>query len=133
MTTSATLGQRCDDSDTGTTDQVEVTPPTNPIYPNHGTQAARFLAAMLAGRSINPLDAWQEFGIYRVSDVVLRLRKSGWHIITDELPVVNTFREKCLVGLYRLDQATIDSAGAEGQRFVNDEREVLREMRRRAA
>ena len=104
----ATLGQRCT-SDTGTANQAEI---STQIFPHHGTQAARFLAAMLAGRDINPLEAWREFGIYRVSDVVLRLRKAGWAIITDDLPVLNTFREECVVGLYRLDQVAIDQAGA---------------------
>jgi len=129
MNLSAPLGQRRDSSDTWTAETAETLTPT---YPHHGTQAARFIAAMLAGQSINPLAAWKGFGIYRTSDVVLRLRKAGWSIITDNLPVLNTFHEECVVGLYRLDQAAIDQAGAEGQRFVEEEREVLRAMRRTA-
>lgn len=129
MDNTATLGERRDSSDTRTADQAET---FTPSYPRHGTQAARLLGATLTGRSINPLEAWREFGIYRTSDVVLRLRKAGWPILTDDLPVLNTFREECVVGLYRLEQAAIDRAGAEGQRFVEDEREVLRQMRRAA-
>jgi len=105
---------------------------TSPIYPTHGTQAARFLAAMLAGRQINPLASWVEFGIYRTSDVVLRLRKAGWAIDTDDLPVKNTFGEDCVVGLYSLASEAIAQAGLEAQQFVADEREVLRAMRRAA-
>lgn len=105
---------------------------TTAIFPTHGTQAARFLAAMLAGRQINPLASWVEFGIYRTSDVVLRLRKAGWPISTDDLPVKNTFGEDCVVGLYSLEPEAIAQAGSEAQKFVADEREVLREMRRAA-
>lgn len=129
MDNTATLGQRRDSSDTRTANTAETLTPT---YPRHGTQAARFLAAMLAGRSINPLEAWREFGIYRVSDVVHRLRKAGWLMETKDLPVLNTFGEECVVGLYLFKQAAIDQAGADGHRFVEEEREVLRQMRRAA-
>jgi hypothetical protein len=122
----ATTGCR-GNSDTRTAGKVEI---INPTFPRHGTQPARFLASMLTGKQINPLAAWREFGIYRTSDVVLRLRKAGWPIITDDLPVQNTFREECVVGLYSLEQSAIDQAGAEGMRFVEEEREVLRQMRR---
>ena len=118
-------------SETGTTDQVEIT--TTRIFPTHGTQKARLLAAMLAGRQINPLTAWREFGAYRLADVVFQLkRKNGWPVRTDDLPVRNTFGEECVVGLYSLDRDIIDAAGDEGQRYVAEEREVLREMRRGA-
>lgn len=120
-----------DNSEARTTDQVETT--TTPIYPAHGTQKSRLLAAMLAGRQINPLTAWREFGTYRLADVVFQLkRKNGWPVDTDDLAVRNTFGEECIVGLYSLDQKAIDAAGEEGQRYVADEREVLREMRRAA-
>lgn len=120
-----------DNSEARTTDQVETT--TTPIYPTHGTQKSRLLAAMLAGRQINPLTAWREFGAYRLADVVFQLkRKNGWPVQTNDLAVRNTFGEECIVGLYSLDQKVIDAAGEEGQRYVADEREVLREMRRAA-
>lgn len=117
MTTNATLGQRREHQFT---------------FPSHGTQAARFLAAMLADRQINPLVAWADYGIYRVSDVVFRLRNTGWPIKTDDLPVLNKFGEECTVALYRIEQSTIDQAGAEGQAFVTAERELLRQMRKAA-
>lgn len=118
-------------SATRTTDQVETITP--PIYPAHGTQKSRLLAAMLAGRQINPLTAWREFGTYRLADVVFQLkRKNGWPVRTNDLPVRNTFGEECVVGLYSLDRCTIAAAGEEGQRYAAEEREVLREMRRAA-
>jgi hypothetical protein len=128
MENNATLGQRRD-SDSGMTNQVETTTP-NQTYPSHGTQAARFLAALLAGRQINPLLAWQDFGIYRTSDVVFRLRKLGWPVKTDNLAVDNRFGEACIVALYSLPGEVIDQAGSDAREFVCTERETLREMRR---
>lgn len=101
-------------------------------YPAHGTQAARFLAALLAGRQINPLLAWQDFGIYRVSDVVFRLRKLGWPVNTDDLAVDNRFGEACVVALYSRPPDVIEQAGHDAQQFICVERETLREMRRAA-
>lgn len=108
-------------------DQNQTLPPT---YPTHGTQAARFLAALLAGRQINPLCAWQDFGIYRTSDVVFRLRKLGWPVKTDDLAVDNRFGEACVVALYSLASEVIEQAGSDAREFVCTERETLREMRR---
>jgi hypothetical protein len=130
METTLTLGQRQQNSDTRMVEAVAKQNQTSShIYPTHGTQAARFLAAMLAGRQINPLASWVEFGIYRTSDVVLRLRKAGWPIDTDDLPVKNTFGEDCVVGLYSLAPEAIAQSGSEAQQFIADEREVLRAMR----
>lgn len=126
-----TAGCRQQHSDTG---MVEAAADQNQtitrIYPAHGTQKARVLAAMLVGRQINPLTAWREFGVYRLADVIFQLkRKNGWPVVPADLPVRNTFGEECIVGLYHLDQHTIDVAGDEGQRYVSDERDVLRQMR----
>lgn len=98
-------------------------------FPTHGTQGARFLAALLAGREINPLLAWRDFGIYRVSDVVFRLRKLGWPVETDDLTVQNRFNEGCVVALYSLAPDVTVQAGVEAQQFITDERETLRKMR----
>lgn len=129
MTNMLTTGCR-QHSETGT---VETTiDPNIHTYPSHGTQAARFLAALLAGRQINPLLAWQDFGIYRVSDVVFRLRKLGWPVNTDDLTVQNRFNEGCIVALYSLAPEVSQQAGGEAQQFIADERETLLQMRRAA-
>lgn len=131
MTNMLTTGCR-QQSEARTTHAVDESSSTS-IYPAHGTQKSRLLAAMLAGRQINPLTAWREFGAYRLADVVYKLkRKNGWPVQTNDLAVRNTFGEECIVGLYSLDQKAIDAAGEEGQRYIADEREVLREMRRAA-
>lgn len=129
MTDTLSTGCR-QQSETGTTDQVEITT-AHQTYPSHGTQAARFLAALLAGRQINPLLAWQDFGIYRTSDVVFRLRKLGWPVKTDDLAVENRFGEACIVALYSLPTDVIEQAH-DAHQFVCTERETLREMRRAA-
>lgn len=130
MTNTLTTGCR-QQSDPRTTNTVE----TNFHYsfPPHGTQKSRLLAAMLAGRQINPLTAWLEFGTYRLADAVFQLkRKNGWPVRTDDLTVNNTFGEECVVALYSLAPNAIAQAGSEAQQFVADEREVLRAMRRAA-
>ena len=134
METTLTLGQRQQNSDTGMVEAVaDQNLTTTFIYPTHGTQKSRLLAAMLAGRQINPLTAWREFGTYRLADVVFQLkRKNGWPIKTDDLSVLNTFGEDCVVGLYSLAPEAISQSGSEAQQFVADEREVLRAMRRAA-
>lgn len=124
-----TLGQR-DTSETGTVETA--IDPNIHAYPSHGTQTARFLAALLAGSQINPLLAWQDFGIYRVSDVVFRLRKLGWPVDTDDLTVQNRFNEGCVVALYSLAPDVTLQAGVKAQQFIADERETLRKMRRAA-
>ena len=48
--------------------------------------------------------AWQKYGVYRLSDVILRLRRDGYEIATDTQEVVNQFGEKCKVAAYRLER-----------------------------
>lgn len=129
MENNATLGQRRDSEARTVKAAADQNQTTAHIYPTHGTQAARFLAALLAGRQINPLLAWQDFGIYRVSDVVFRLRKLGWPVETDDLTVQNRFNEGCVVALYSLAADVSLQASYEAQQFISDERETLRKMR----
>ena len=73
-----------------------------PAEPTAGTQAARLLAVLKSGRSIDPLAAWSELGIYRVADTVHRLRAKGWRIGTGTKHVRNRYGEQCEVANYRL-------------------------------
>ena len=50
--------------------------------------------------SINPLEAWQDLGIYRLSAVILLLRRRGIKIVTETMDVFNKFGEKCHVAKY---------------------------------
>lgn len=51
------------------------------------TQKEQILSHLLDGKSITNLEAIQLYGITRVSDIVLKLRKDGWPI--------STIEEKC--------------------------------------
>jgi hypothetical protein len=65
-------------------------------------QEERLLQYLESGKTINPLQSWQELGIYRLSDVVLRLKRKGHDIITERKGCKNRFGEKCNFGEYRL-------------------------------
>ena len=68
------------------------------------TQNKRLLKALEEGKRINPLNAWQELGIYRLSGRVFDLRDSG-HLVDDEwIKVPNQFGEECRVKSYFLRQ-----------------------------
>lgn len=81
-----------------------------PSYPASGTQPARLLAALLAGKEVNPLVGWLTLGIYRLSDTVYQLRNLGWPIITGRLDVKNRFGEQCRVANYHLPREAINFA-----------------------
>lgn len=53
--------------------------------------------------AINPMDAWNKCGVYRLSAVIHNLRKKGCEIITRDKKVQNQFGETCTVGEYLFD------------------------------
>ena len=67
------------------------------------TQKDRLLKYLSSGRTITPLQSWNQLGIYRLADVVYKLRKDGWNIQTKDCNVKNTFGEKCVVAEYELN------------------------------
>lgn len=64
------------------------------------TQSNRLLDYLKTNGTINPLESWQQLGIYRLSDTVFRLRKQGYLIRTDLVEVKNQFNEVCRVANY---------------------------------
>lgn len=66
------------------------------------TQKERLLNYLKQHGKINPLQSWQALGIYRLSAVVLLLRKDGYKIQTVNTPVKNQFGEECHVATYIL-------------------------------
>ena len=66
------------------------------------SQKKRLLDFLLVYKKINPLQAWKELGIYRLSDTVLQLRKDGYAIDTTKIEVKNKFNEDCKVAEYRM-------------------------------
>ena len=66
------------------------------------TQKERLLNYLKRHGRINPLQSWQALGIYRLSAVILDLRKEGYDIETLNTPVSNQFGEKVHVATYVL-------------------------------
>ena len=67
------------------------------------TQDQRLLDYLKDNKHIDPLQAWQELGIYRLSACVFRLRQEGWEIETEFKNVLNRFDEKCHVANYKME------------------------------
>lgn len=65
-------------------------------------QKQRLLTYLKTHGNITPLEAWVELSIYRLADVVLKLRKDGWNITTGTLKVHNKFGELCKFARYQL-------------------------------
>jgi len=66
------------------------------------SQKARILKHLERYGKIDPLKAWTNYGVYRLSDVIFRLRKDGYEIETGDKVVVNKYGEKCTVAEYYL-------------------------------
>lgn len=63
-------------------------------------QTERLRKYLAAGNPINPLEAWRELGIYRLSARVFDLREAGVEIEGQFIEVRNQFGEKCRVKQY---------------------------------
>lgn len=87
---------------------------TLPATPATKTQADRLLDYLLEHPGgLNPLEAWQRLGIYRVADPAHRLRSRGFAVKTAVEIVSNQFGEECRVGLYYLPAEEIERVLAE--------------------
>lgn len=67
------------------------------------TQKDRLIEYLAENESINPLTAWIELGIYRLSDSIFKLRNDGFNIQTERIIVQNKFGEDCTVANYKLN------------------------------
>lgn len=65
-----------------------------------GNQELRLLAHLKQHKTINPLEAWTQLGIYRLSSTVHLLRQDGHEIETERMNVTNRYGEECKVALY---------------------------------
>lgn len=68
------------------------------------TQKERLLNYLNQYGNIDPLESWQHLGIYRLSAVILLLRKDGHSIVTETKEVENRFSESCFVAKYVLEK-----------------------------
>lgn len=66
------------------------------------TQQERLIKHFKKTKSIDPLRAWTQLGIYRLADCVYQLRKKGFAIETKPKRVKNKFKETCVVAEYRI-------------------------------
>jgi len=57
---------------------------------------------LMAVGSVDPVEAWSELGVYRLSSVIHKLRKAGFSIETKRKQAVNKFGEKCSFAQYVL-------------------------------
>jgi len=67
-------------------------------------QNERLLNYLKINKKINPLQAWESLGIYRLSARVCDLRKLGWNIKSKSKEVLNKFNETCYVAEYELGE-----------------------------
>lgn len=66
-------------------------------------QENRLLEYLKVNSKITPMEAWIDLGIYRLSDVVFKLRKQGINIETQRKSVMNRFDEPCNFAEYKLN------------------------------
>jgi len=67
------------------------------------TQKDRLRRYLVNNQSIDPLRAWTDLGIYRLSAVIYILRREGVGITTENKTIHNRYGEKCVVANYMLD------------------------------
>ena len=67
-------------------------------------QEKRIEAYLNLHGSINPLEAWRSCGVYRLSDVIYKLRKRGMIITTLTTNACNQFGETVRFTEYRIVQ-----------------------------
>lgn len=65
-------------------------------------QEERLLDYLKTNDKISPMEAWTELGIYRLSDVVFKLRNKDFEIETERKSVMNRFDEPCNFAEYKL-------------------------------
>lgn len=66
------------------------------------TQKQRLLEYLKKNGTIDPLQSWQELGIYRLGARIFDLKADGHNITSGTKKVRNRFDEECRVALYEL-------------------------------
>lgn len=68
------------------------------------TQNDRVFDYLKSKGELNPLTAWVELGVYRLSAVIYDLRHMGINIETGRKTVYNKFGEPCVVANYKMEE-----------------------------
>lgn len=76
----------------------------NQVNASPQAQTSRLAQYMEQGKSITPLDAWHQLGIYRLSARVFELRQRGVNVRGEYVTVFNQFDEPCRVMSYSLGE-----------------------------
>lgn len=99
---------------------------TTPVfcYPSPASVKGRVLADLLHGDKLTHMDVWERHGSSRASHHILRLRKSGWDVITDEIESPTSDGRIARIALYSLPVEIIDAAGEIGKRYVAESRKA---------
>lgn len=66
------------------------------------SQLDRVLSHLKENKTISPLQAWRDLGIYRLSAVIFKLRQEGHKIETNLVEVVNRWGESAFIAEYSL-------------------------------
>lgn len=64
-------------------------------------QETRVLDWLKSGAYLTPMVAWRHLGVYRLADVIFKLRRRGHPIITETTKLYNKFGEQVRVARYR--------------------------------
>lgn len=100
-------------------------------YPRPAAVKGAVLADLLRGDVLSHLDVWQRHGSSRAAHHVLRLRQSGWAVVSEEISAPTSDGRTARIALYSLPAETIAAAGERGQRYASECAAI--EAKRRAA
>lgn len=81
---------------------IDFAPQSYRTRPAAGTIRAAVLDAFLTGRSLTSLEAWRELGTSRLAADVHVLRRMGWPIVAEEVPVQCREGRSARVASYRM-------------------------------
>lgn len=68
------------------------------------SQREMVIAHLEAGYSISNLEALEEYGIGRLSDIILKLRREGYPIKTVMIRTKNRYGKEIIYGRYELEK-----------------------------
>ena len=84
--------------------QIDLDEDEIPFQEYHMDQKTRVLKHLQQTGEINPLIAWIDLGVYRLSDVIYKLRADGYEIKTVKTTSYNKFNEKVKFATYVLEK-----------------------------
>jgi len=67
------------------------------------TQAQRLINHFKTHRTVEPLQALRELGIFCLAERIRDLKKKGYSFKKETMPVQNQFGERCRVACYELE------------------------------